>query len=62
MDFSNRYLRGSFNSLKQFMVTLELISSKPRLLFSFREKKASLSSLIVIESAGNVMSVLSKKN
>ena len=27
MDFSNRYLRGSFNSLKQFMITLELISS-----------------------------------
>ena len=40
--FLNRYLRGSFNSLKQFLITLGLILSKPGLLFVFRDKKRLL--------------------
>ena len=37
-DMSNKYLSGMFGSLKQFLITLKLISPHPGLLFILSEK------------------------
>ena len=38
-DESHKYLRGSYNSPKQCLIAFKFISSRPELLFVFKEKK-----------------------
>ena len=60
-DKSKTYLRISFNSPKQFLITLRDISSAPVLLFIFREKKAFFNSFMVRHHSGKVVLVFFKK-
>ena len=61
MDFLNKCLGGSFNSLKQFLITLSLSHHNLGFSLFLRKKRLQLSSLTVIWSAGIVVSILFKK-